>query len=691
MENKTHHQPVKASGGEEQEVFASSAVIKSKKPIGRLKILWKKHKKLIIFLILVLAGGGYYFYTTRSLATPAPRYVLGKVGAGDLIVAVSGTGQMSTSNEVSITPKVSAAVVKVVAKQGQTVKAGDPLVQLDNKDLAIALRQAANSVSSAQASLNLKLIGPSPESLKVSQNSVDSAKSALDQSQANLVNVQANTTASLASAKLAMQVAQDQYNSSNGTQGQAVVSAYNNAKATLSSSMIDLRSGLAFADNILGIDNQSLIASGDRYLLGALNSSDINNARAAYQTARNSFNTVDQQYAGMTAAWGQASNADYLKQVLAAAQQIKTLENDVYQLLSDSITSPSLTQATLNSYISSASGNESSAAADVSSLQNAVTSISNINQTAATSLAAAQNTYQQATLSAQQSLAGAQNDLNNKTLAYQSAQDQYAVTVAKPRPIDLASLQNSLAQAQSSYALAKENYDNALVKSPIDGIVAELTANVGSQASAGTALATIVTPDQVAQISLNEVDAAKAKVGQKATLTFTAIDGLTVSGTVIGVDLLGVANQGVVNYTVKIALDNNNDQIKPNMSVSANIVVNQHLGVLTVPSAAIKTDSQGNSYVLTLPNLTNPEQTAYTTGVTSPTAPQQTYVQVGLSDNTNTEITGGLTADQLIIVSTITTGATTKTGTTGSTGSNPNALRALTGGGGFGGGAGRGN
>ena len=42
----------------------------------------------------------------------------------------------------------------------------------------------------------------------------------------------------------------------------------------------------------------------------------------------------------------------------------------------------------------------------------------------------------------------------------------------------------------------------------------------GESVSSGTVVATIIARQRMAEISLNEVDVAKVKVGQKTTLTF---------------------------------------------------------------------------------------------------------------------------------------------------------------------------
>ena len=204
--------------------------------------------------------------------------------------------------------------------------------------------------------------------------------------------------------------------------------------------------------------------------------------------------------------------------------------------------------------------------------------------------------------------------------------------------------------------------------------MAAIIPKVGDDVSSAAAVATVITPDQIAEISLNEVDAAKVSAGQKASLTFSAIDGLTISGVVASVDTLGVVSSGVVNYTVKIAFDTQDERIKPGMSVSASVITNTRLGVLLVANAAVKTDNNG-SYVQVLNGATAANIAASAAGITWPSAPVNQYIQVGLANDTYTEVVQGLAETDPVVMQTLTNASVaTPTGT--------NAMRLLGGGGG---------
>lgn len=229
-----------------------------------------------------------------------------------------------------------------------------------------------------------------------------------------------------------------------------------------------------------------------------------------------------------------------------------------------------------------------------------------------------------------------------------------------------------------SIEAAQESYNDYFIYAPISGTLS-LSAKSTDTMSNGTTIGTIISDQKIVTIALNEVDAAKVKVGDKATLTFDAISNLTVAGHVSDVSVIGTVSSGVVTYDVTIALDTDDARIKPGMSVSAAIVTNVASNVLTVPNAAIKTQGT-TSYVQELPDL----GTTTATTIASAATPKNIPVTVGVSNSTVTEILSGISAGDKVIIKTSTSGASAVTTTATKT-----TTASLFGGGGGPGGGGR--
>jgi len=134
-------------------------------------------------------------------------------------------------------------------------------------------------------------------------------------------------------------------------------------------------------------------------------------------------------------------------------------------------------------------------------------------------------------------------------------------------PLDIRAQELAVQQRNNSLSDAREKLADYIFKAPFDGIIIQINFVIGNEYAGNSVFTAIATKQKIAEISLNEVDAAKIKIGQKATLTFDAIDNLSISGEVTQIDTLGTVSQGVVTYNVKILFDTQDDRIKPSMSV----------------------------------------------------------------------------------------------------------------------------
>jgi len=86
---------------------------------------------------------------------PAPGVpvTVGKVEAKDMPVILTGIGTVQAYNMVLIRPRVDGQIVKVNFQEGQEVKAGDPLVQIDSRPYKAVYDQATAKLETDQATL----------------------------------------------------------------------------------------------------------------------------------------------------------------------------------------------------------------------------------------------------------------------------------------------------------------------------------------------------------------------------------------------------------------------------------------------------------------------------------------------------------------------------------------------------------
>ena len=652
----------------------------------------KNLKKWIVSALaaVVVVGGGWYFFGPKALGPT--QYVLTPVSRDTVIVTVNGTGQVSGVNQIDVKPQVSGVVTDLFVQPGQAVKANDPLFHLDDTTQRQAVRDAQQSVQNARISLQSSQLSlaklqkpPDAVVLAQDQDAVNQAQRALTKlTEGADANDVANAKADLATEMQSVAI------SSDGMNPQVVRDAYDNAVGLLQSVAQTLQQSVYDGDAIIGVDNISANLAYNQYL-SLLDTTKIQSAKTHYYAAKLAVQNLKKDTDALKATDEDAVTIDRtLSDARDAVNAVGPYLQLVYQTLQNTPTSSNFSATSLGSL-------ESTIQSDISSVSSKQTSV--VGQIQA--IAQSKTSYQSALLNvqkAQSSLEKLQEPADPKDIA--TAQEKVLEaqkTLAKLQQgtdtLDIQTAQNQIAQQNLSLSQAQSKLADALtilaeytVRAPFDGIIADIQAQKAAQASSGAALATILTTQQISKISLNEVDAAKVKTGQRVTLTFDAIPGLTIAGVVSAIDPLGTVTQGVVNYSVTIAFSTQDSRIKPGMSATANIVTNVSLDALVVPNAAIKTLG-GSSYVQV---LTAPKAASSTTGLkvyTSDTAPQSRPVQVGLASDQETEIVSGLNEGDLVISQTIVpTTAKPATAAGGAT----SALRATGLGGGAGGFAGGG-
>jgi len=215
--------------------------------------------------------------------------------------------------------------------------------------------------------------------------------------------------------------------------------------------------------------------------------------------------------------------------------------------------------------------------------------------------------------------------------------------------LDLASQELSLKQKENALSDAKEKLADYTVRAPFAGIVAKVNIKKNDDVSSGTSVVTLITTRKIAEISLNEVDAAQVSIGQKTKLSFDALPEMKADGVVFEMDTVGTMSQGVVSYVAKISFISPDLRIKPVMSVTADIITNKKDNILLVPNSAIKT-AGNRSYVEKLSD--------------GAAAPSRAFVGIGLANDETTEIITGLMEGDTVIARTIDATAAATTATT---------------------------
>ena len=126
----------------------------------------KKRRVWPWILLLLIAGAATYYYPRLSQMAPAPApKKAGKGGGatvpvvaaaarrGDMPVYLNGLGSATALNTVTVRTRVDGQIVKVHFTEGQLVKEGDALVEIDPRPFQVQLEQAEGQLAHDQALL----------------------------------------------------------------------------------------------------------------------------------------------------------------------------------------------------------------------------------------------------------------------------------------------------------------------------------------------------------------------------------------------------------------------------------------------------------------------------------------------------------------------------------------------------------
>jgi len=160
------------------------------------------------------------------------------------------------------------------------------------------------------------------------------------------------------------------------------------------------------------------------------------------------------------------------------------------------------------------------------------------------------------------------------------------------------------------------------------------TGSSATSSSSSSAFAEIINSKTMTMtVSLSESDISSIKVGQSATVSFTALSGVELAARVTSISPLGTEDDDVVSYDATLTIYQENAKVLPGMSATAAIITSQAQGV-TVPTEAV-TDASGTSGTVKV------EQNGKTVSK---------QVVIGLKGTDRDQIISGLKAGQDVVI-----------------------------------------
>jgi HlyD family secretion protein len=174
---------------------------------------------------------------------------------------------------------------------------------------------------------------------------------------------------------------------------------------------------------------------------------------------------------------------------------------------------------------------------------------------------------------------------------------------------DLESAHASVAGAEAEVRAIERDLEMAIIRSPVDGVVLSRSAEVGQTVAASFTAPTLFTIAEDLRkmellVSVTEADIGRVQSGQTATFrvdawpqrNYTAIVKKVAFGsannqnTGTGSNNNAAASTGVVTYSAELEVANDDLSLRPGMTATVDIAIEDKQDILVVPNSALRFD-----------------------------------------------------------------------------------------------------
>jgi HlyD family secretion protein len=236
------------------------------------------------------------------------------------------------------------------------------------------------------------------------------------------------------------------------------------------------------------------------------------------------------------------------------------------------------------------------------------------------------------------------DDANKDYLAALTRRDSAKAQIG----VDTAKLKQARAQVQQSQATLnqlEEQKGYTTILAPMDGVMLSRDVEIGDAVSSilvlGSTATLIMTEGDVNEVyvqgKVDEADIAHVYLGQPARIKVESFRDRVFNGKVTKISPMGVEKDNVTTFEVRVSINNPGGELKALMTANAEILLDEHKGVLTVPENAVMYDNMKNATVQ-VPDKSQKDGT------------RKVPVTVGLSNGSVTEIVSGLKeGDQVVL------------------------------------------
>lgn len=206
---------------------------------------------------------------------------------------------------------------------------------------------------------------------------------------------------------------------------------------------------------------------------------------------------------------------------------------------------------------------------------------------------------------------------------------------AKIAALDLDSQRRQIARAQQELAELQQDATEPEIKAKVSGIIGEINVTAGKEAEAGTTLCTITVPDMGYNVSFSATSeqARRVRVGEEAVVANNWRGGITATVASVKTDPKNPQNSKIITFDIT-------GDVEPGTTLNLTVGSRGEQYETIVPNSALRSDANGD-FVLVVTSRSSPLGNRYIA--------TRVNVEKKASDDTNTAVTGDLSANDYVI------------------------------------------
>ncbi|MFH0769743.1 MAG: efflux RND transporter periplasmic adaptor subunit [Candidatus Peregrinibacteria bacterium] len=583
-------------------------------PLRLIHVLWKHKGKTILALVILVPFALLLWYI---FAPAKPQYLTAVSRRGELIQRAEAVGTVISDRDVALKFPVTGVVSAVLVREGNKVKTGQELARLKNDALAAAVASASARVASLQATLKELKEGSRPEDIAIVEADVANKRAALEAAKATL-----------ATAEEKLQAAERKIESIRNAALTSLKGETDSTLSTISSQLTDAHGALDALENIFVADYTV------RYLAQQVANSSFIMLESGRSAALKAINLEQQTLPPAFLDHNEALSK--LRSARSAAALVPPILERAYQILEQLPVDTGLTRTSKETYKSTVTTEKDSAQTVLAALDATIKDLLD----AAASYDTDISTEEVTLATAQGVKTAALSDIQTYEASLRSQEASLALKRAGTRQTSIDVAQANVAQAAADLKRAQAQYEDSILRAPMDGTITKVDFRVGEfTGDAANATHTIallgLSPYRI-EMFLSEVDIPKIQITQSGSVDLDAFPGTTFKLHVNEIESASTLVEGVAKYRVKLDFVYPHDDLKIGMTGDAGIVTATASGVVLIPARAVLSE-QGRTYVRV---LNDPEATAF----------EERDIETGLEGDTDIVVKSGLEEGETVII-----------------------------------------